>query len=144
MNKFNSRFTHNRAQYLAWLRGNAPALYRDCVPQLGVAEISDYHSLSGFWDSVGTTFNTVLSNVTNALPQLANTYSQYQSQRELIKTNTQRAARGQAPLRYENGRLVTDEGAPYTPAEQSLAGRYGNVALIGGLGVIALVLLLRK
>jgi hypothetical protein len=139
--------THNRAQYLGWLRGNAPALYRDCVPQMRVDEITDYEGLAGFWDSVGTTFSTVLSNVTNALPQLANTYSQYQQQRDVIKLNTQRAAQGAAPLRYENGALVNADGTPYSAEEYSLAKTAsGNVGLIAlaGVALLGVYLLARR
>jgi hypothetical protein len=136
----------NRAQFLAWLRGAAPAIYRDCVPQMAVEDIGEYSGIGGFWDSVGTTFSTVVTNVTNALPQIANTYSQYQSQRELIKSNTQRASQGLPPLRYEGGQLVTANGLPYTADEYTLAGRGGSmttIALIGAVAVIAL-LALRK
>lgn len=135
---------HNRAQYLAWLRGNAPALYRDVVPQMSIEDISTFSNLGGFWDSVGTTFSTVVSNVSNALPQLANTYSQYQSQRDAIKLNTQRASQGLAPLQYQNGQLVTANGLPYTPEEYSLAGRgYTTVALGAAAAIIAFLLLRR-
>lgn len=122
--------THNRAQYLAWLRAHAPQLYNQAMPVP--------NGVAGFWDSVGSTFNSVISNVTNALPNLANTYSQYQQSRNLIELNTQRAREGLSPLILQNGQLVTMDGQPYTEREWSIA-RTGVSPMTIGIGIAALL-----
>lgn len=130
--------THNRALYLAWLRQAHPKLYMQAIsPQ------SMRAGLSGFWDSVGATFNSVVSNVSNALPNLANTYAQYQQSRDLIEMNNQRARQGLPPLMLQNGQLVTMSGEMYTDNEWRLAstGISPNTMLIGTAVVIGLVLL---
>lgn len=137
----------NRAAYLAWLRRDFPALYRDVVPQTPIPFTdapSDFAapSLSGFWDSVGTTFGTVVSNVTNSLPQIASTYAQYRTQRDSIKLNSQRASMGLAPLQYQNGQYVPATNLPYTQSEYALASTGTNtttlllLAGVLGLGVV--------
>jgi hypothetical protein len=160
--------TYNRAQYLAWLRRDFPALYRDMVPQSDVTDVaksgdfsqllrwespgiastrhSGHPSLAGFLDSALNTFNTVVSNVTNSLPQLAQTYTQYSAQKDLLKINTDRAHAGLGPLQYVNGRLTTAQGLPYTPDEGLLAstGGLSTTALLGfaaaaGFGIILLM-----
>lgn len=166
-----SSATENRAAYLAWLRRDFPSLYRDMVPQITVpyaegvdfgapslqtlewespgvlrTEDSGHPSLAGFWDSVGTTFNTVVSNVTNSLPQLASTYAQYQSQKDILKLNSQRASAGLAPLEYRNGQLVPATGLPYTQAEYGLAstGVSATTVLLAGAAILGVVLLTRS
>lgn len=139
----------NRAQYLAWLRTNFPDLYADIMA--GVADNVREASLSGFFDSVGTAFSSVLNNVTKALPSLAQTYSQYEAQKKLLQVNTSRASQGLAPLQYDTqGRLITAGGLPYTAEDYQLALHGGTsgldsttLLLIGG-AVLLLVLVLRR
>jgi hypothetical protein len=127
--------TVNRAKYLAWLRTNYPDLYNEAMPQQGV---------SGFLDSIGSVFNNVVNNVTQALPQLANTYSQYRAQEQLIRMNSDRAKQGLPPLSYQNGQLVDASGQPYTSGDLSIAqtaSKWGPIAIVGGVVLLAVLLL---
>lgn len=129
--------TRNRAAYLAWLRTNFPDLWNEATsPQMG-----------GFFDSIGTVFNNVVNNVTQALPNLANTYAQYRAQEQLIRMNSDRARQGLGPLTYQNGQLVDASGQPYTPGDLSIAqtaSQWGPIAIIGGVVLLSVFLLRRK
>jgi hypothetical protein len=132
----NDQMTRNRALYLVWLRTNFPDLYRASVVNDG---------LSGILDSIGSAFNNLVKNVTDSLPQLANTYTQYQTQRQLIESNSQRAQQGLPPLVYQNGQLVPMTGGSYTAEDYRLASTAGfstgtilMIAVAFGLGVLLL------
>lgn len=145
----NDTKAHNRALYLAWLRQTAPQLYWDAMRSAdNMAVEYDPGAISGFWDSVGSAFQSVATNVAQAVPQLATAYAGYQNQQELIKANTQRAQQGLAPyVMGANGQLTIAQGAGYTDAEWRLAqtGNTTNTLLIaGGLGLLAIILLMRK
>lgn len=129
--------TVNRAKYIAWLRTNYPDLYNEAMPQQNVG---------GFLDSIGSVFNNVVNNVTQALPNLANTYAQYRAQEQLIRMNSERAKQGLAPLSYQNGQLVDSGGQPYTSGDLSIAqtaSQWGPY-LIGGAVLILGFMLLRR
>lgn len=140
---------HHRAQYLAWLRANFPELYYHAMGAArGTLESA---RLGGFLDSIGNAFTTVVSSVSKALPSLAQTYAQYESQKQLLQVNTTRASQGLAPLQYDaQGRLVTSSGIPYTAADYALAQRGGTgfdsttLLLFGGGALLLLLLLLRR
>lgn len=129
--------TENRAMFLAWLRENHPDIYSQFVaPAPLVGQQLAPVALSGFLDSIGNAFNSVLTNVTNSLPKLAETYSTYQQQRELLRINAERARAGQAPLTVNaQGQLITAAGIPYTEDEWRIAQSAGG---IGTGGMIAL------
>lgn len=139
-----------RAQFLAWLRINFPELYdagtnrANAIP--AASGIGD-DSGGGFWSSIGDTFNNVVSNVTQALPQLAQTYASYQNQQNIIKLNAQRAQQGLAPLTYNAQGQLMQGGVPYTSSDLRLAGSGGisttTLLLMGG-GALALILALRR
>lgn len=129
--------TVNRAKFLAWLRSNYPHLWNQVVPS---------RQIGGFLDSLGSTFNNIVTNVTQALPNLANTYAQYRAQEQLIRMNADRARQGLAPLTYQNGQLVDASGQPYTESDLSIARTgfsIGNIAMIGTAVVLAIILLTR-
>lgn len=131
--------TRNRAMFLAWLRMNYPDLYNEAMPAP--------QQISGFLDSLGSTFNNIVNNVTTALPNLANTYAQYRSQSQLISMNADRARQGLGPLVYQNGQLVDMQGVPFNANDLRIAGTgglsLGMMALIGA-GVLGLLLVLKK
>lgn len=129
--------THNRALFLVWLRTNFPDLYRQAMESGG--------ALGGIFDSIGSAFNNLVKNVTDSLPQLANTYTQYQTQRQLIEANARRAEQGLPPLVYQNGQLVPMGGGSYSEADYTLAQTAGlstgSVLMIAGaIGIILLLL----
>lgn len=130
--------TRNRAMFLAWLRNNYPHLYNEAMPS---------QQMGGFLDSLTSTFNTVLTNVTQALPNLANTYAQYQAQAQLIRMNTDRARQGLSPLVYQNGQLVDMQGQPYDADDLSLARTGGlsisTIAVIGAALFLGGIMLFR-
>lgn len=105
--------THNRALFLVWLRTNFPDLYAQAMDGGG--------SLGGIFDSIGSAFNNLVKNVTDSLPQLANTYTQYQTQRQLIEANARRAEQGLPPMVYQNGQLVPMTGGVYSQSDYTLA-----------------------
>lgn len=112
----------NRAQYIAWLRSNFPQLYSDVIRSMR-GEFRQ-RQLSGFFDSVGSAFTSFVDNVTKSLPQLAQTYTQYEAQKDLLRVNTQRAQQGLAPLQYNaQGQLITSGGLPYTAEDFQIAQR---------------------
>ena len=140
----NDAVARNRAQYLAWLRGNFPELYYQAIGN--ARDASRGPGMSGIFDSIGNAFTSVVSDVTKALPSLAQTYSQHESQKNLLAANTQRAAQGLAPLQYNAaGQLVTAGGLPYTAADYQLALRGGTgsssttLLLLGGGALLLLV-----
>lgn len=111
--------TQARAQYLAWLRSKFPTLYETAIMRTVQPPTN---GLSGLFDSIGTVFGNVVKSVTNALPQLANTYSEYRQAESLIKLNSQRASQGLSPLTYNaNGQLITASGQPYSAQDFSIA-----------------------
>lgn len=129
--------TRNRAAYLAWLRTNYPHLYNEAMPT----------QMGGFFDSIGNAFNNVVNNVTQALPNLANTYAQYRAQEQLIRMNSERAKQGLAPLSYQNGQLVDASGQPYTQNDLSIAqtaSQWGPIAIVGGVVLLGVLLLSRR
>lgn len=137
----------NRALYLAWLRQNFPELYDDAVAS--VRESFERQQLSGLFDSIGNAFKGIIDNVTQSLPQLAQTYTQYQAQKDLLKANTQRAQQGLPPLQYNaQGQLVNASGLPYTTEDYQIAQR-GSVGLdqtsmlllVGGFVVLLIILM---
>lgn len=133
-----SAATVNRAKFLAWLRANYPDLYNEAMPRA---------QMGGFLDSIGSVFNNVVTNVTQALPNLANTYAQYRAQEQLIRMNAERAKQGLAPLSYQNGQLVDASGQPYTQSDLSIASTANTwlpVAIVGGVLLFAVLLLKRK
>lgn len=105
--------THNRALFLVWLRTNFPDLYAQAMDGGG--------NLGGIFDSIGSAFNNLVKNVTDSLPQLANTYTQYQTQRQLIEANARRAEQGLPPMVYQNGQLVPMTGGVYSQSDYTLA-----------------------
>lgn len=128
---------HNRALFLVWLRSNFPDLYRKAA--------NEDNGLSGLFDSIGTTFNNLVNNVTNALPSLANTYAQYRNQEQLIQANAQRAQQGLPPLVYQNGQLVPMAGSGYSESDYRLAQTGGMstgsmLMIAGAVGIILLLL----
>ena len=78
MNATQTAVTKARAQYLAWLREKFPTLYEYAV--MRTIQAPPAAGLSGFLDSIGTVFGNVVKSVTTALPQLANTYSEYRQE----------------------------------------------------------------
>lgn len=135
----------NRAQYLAWLRTNFPEIYEDAIAP--VRQEFEERQLSGFFDSLGTAFNSVVDNVTKALPQLSQAYAQYNTQRDLLRANTARASQGLAPLQYNSqGQLITATGLPYTAEDYQLAQRGSSgfdtttLLLVGGFLIALLIL----
>lgn len=122
---------HNRAKYLTWLQQNFPDLYNR-----GVVNDVNYGPQLGDWSDI---FN----NITDALPQLAQTYAQYTTAQNLIDLNTQRAKQGLAPLTNVGGQLV-----PVTATAQnlSLAGGTNTLLWVGlaGVGLLGVFLLARK
>lgn len=136
----------SRAQYLAWLRTNFPDLYEDATAS--IREDFQQRQLSGFFDTIGTAFNSIVTNVSQALPQLAQTYAQYGAQKDLLRANTTRANQGLPPLQYNaQGQLVTTAGLPYTAEDYQLAQRgskgldQNTMLLIVGALVLLLVIL---
>lgn len=127
---------HNRALYLAWLRQYAPELYADVMPASS--------GMSGILDSIGSAFNSVVSNVSSALPNLATTYAQYRTQRDLIETNNERARRGEPPLVMQDGQLMVMGGEPYTDREWNIAGTglSPTMMILGAVAFAALLYLL--
>lgn len=130
----------NRALYLAWLRSNYPALYEVAV---GVP-------LAGIFDSISNAFSNVVKSVSDALPNLAQTYAQYRTQEQLIKENTRRAQQGLAPLvMTSGGQLVEMRSGDITEDEWRIASTGGgmstaNVMMIAAAVGIGLILLLRR
>lgn len=127
---------HNRALFLVWLRSNFPDLYRKAMNEDG--------GLGGLFDSIGTTFNNLVNNVTNALPSLANTYAQYRNQEQLIQANAQRAQQGLPPLVYQNGQLVPMTGGGYSESDYRIAqtGGLSTGSMLMIAGAIGIILLL--
>lgn len=105
--------TQNRALYLLWLRSNFPELYRQAVE-------GSTTGLNGILDSIGNTFNNIVNNVTQSLPQLATTYTQYRTQQQIIEMNSQRAQQGLPPLIQQNGQLVPMTGT-YSDSDYQIA-----------------------
>lgn len=135
--------TENRAIYIAWLRENFPDLYAESIPHTTIPG----EGMGGILDSIGSTFNSVLTNVTNSLPQLANTYTQYRTSKEMIELNNKRAAQGLVPLQNIGGQLVpvttqyTDDDLRFVQA-----GGYstGTVLMIAGGVALVLWLAMRR
>jgi hypothetical protein len=131
-----------RAVYLNWLRTNFPDLYNDAVG----ANAASSAGVGGFFDTIGTTFSNVVSSVTNALPNLANTYAQYKSSESLIKMNNERAKQGLVPLQSVNGQLVP-VGGQYEEQDYMLAqtgiSTPTAIMLVAGVALV-LYLALRK
>lgn len=128
--------THNRALFLVWLRSNFPELYRQAMNNGG--------GLSGLFDSIGSAFNNLVKNVTESLPSLANTYTQYRTQEQLIEANARRAEQGLAPLVYQNGQLVPMTGGIYSESDYTLAQSAGlstgsMLMIAGAIGIILLL-----
>jgi hypothetical protein len=137
-----------RAQYLAWLRSSFPELYDAATMNVRPpgAGLGDDTSSGGFFDSLGSAFNNVVTNVTQALPQLANTYAAYENQQNLIRLNSQRANQGLSPLTYNAQGQLMAGGIPYTSSDLRLAGSglsLTTLLLIGG-GAIGLIFLLKN
>lgn len=136
----------NRAQYLAWLRREFPSLYQDAVASL--RDDFERQQMAGLFDSIGNAFTSIVDNVTKNLPQLAQTYAQYDAQKDLLRANTERARQGLAPLQYNSqGQLVTASGLPYTAEDYQIAQRgYGMdtptlLLLVGGVALVFFILL---
>lgn len=134
-----------RAQYLAWLRQNFPSLYDDVVSEL--QNEFNQRQMAGLFDSIGNAFTNIVDNVTKNLPQLAQTYAQYDAQKDLLRANTQRAQQGLPPLTYNaQGQLITASGLPYSATDYQIAQRgYGMdtqtmLLLFGGLALVVFIL----
>lgn len=135
-----------RAQFIAWLRDNYPEAYAAGFPMMGDANLGD-DSGGGFWSNVGDAFTSAVTNITAALPTLANDYVQYQNAQNLITLNAQRANQGLAPLTMNaSGQLVSANGYPVTNRDLSLAssGLSTTTWLLIGGGALALILLLKR
>lgn len=132
--------THNRALFLAWLRTNFPDLYADATKSAG---------LGGFFDSLTSAFNNVVTNVSNALPNLANTYAQYRQQEQLIRLNSQRANQGLPPLiQNAQGQWVDMAGQAYDDSDWELASTgglsTGSMLMIAVAVGLTLVLIFKR
>lgn len=132
---------HNRANFLAWLRANFPDLYTEAV--------TEAETMGGIFDNLTSAFNNVVTNVTNALPNLANTYAQYKAQSQLIKANAQRAQQGLPPLvQNAQGQWVDVTGRLYDEQDYRLAQTGGmslaSIAMIGAAVLLGLILILKK
>jgi hypothetical protein len=126
----------NRAIYIAWLRENFPDLYAESIPSTTIPG----QGMSGILDSIGSTFNSVLTNVTNSLPQLANTYAQYKSSKDMIALNNERARQGLVPLQNIGGQLIPVT-TQYTQDDLRFvqAGGYSTTTLLAiaaGVGLV--------
>lgn len=145
MNATQTAVVKARAQYLAWLREKFPTLYETAIMRTVQPPTN---GLSGLLDSIGTVFGNVVNSVTTALPQLANTYSEYRQAESLIKLNSQRAQQGLSPLTYNaNGQLVTASGQPYSAQDFSIASSGMGTATwiaLGAAGLLAVWLLARS
>lgn len=131
--------TEAKAQFIAWLRTNYPEAYA-----IGFSQSAPSQGVSGFWDS----FDAAVSNITQALPDLAKTYVDYQNAQNLIELNAKRAQQGMSPLTLNaQGQLVTAGGLPVTQNDMRLAsGSISNTTLLigGGVALLLIVLLLNR
>lgn len=125
--------TVNQYLFLKWMHDTHPGLY----------EASSAKQLSGFMDSLGTAFTTVIE----AAPKLYSQYIDGKTQISLLKANLQRAQQNLPPV-DASGQVITTGMPGYAiPAGYPISNNpFASVppwVWIAGAGVVALLLLKR-
>lgn len=114
-----------KANFLAWLRFNHPALYSQAVTQP--------IALAGFWDSVTKVFDSV----TNTVTKVGSAYVQGRAALDLVKANIKRAKQGLEPVNSIDELNAAPQGA----------GMFGSIppaVIYVGIGIVAFMLLRRR
>lgn len=138
--------SQNRMGFLGWLKYRHPALYGAVMP-IVASRVSGNRQLGGFFDSLTSGISTVITKVSEVLPNLADKYLQTKEQIDLVKLNLERAKAG-LPSYDSLAQAATETQTRQTSAPSgngfSMSSVPWYVWAVLGVGVASLLLRRRR
>lgn len=140
-----------KKDYLKWMQQNEPFIYEVAMQRLR----NENSNLSG-WADFGASIGKAFSTVTNTVSNLAPTYLQYKQQKKVMDMQMRRAEQGLPPANVEDytpAVKVRVDASPETQqaiqtaavqATQTGIDKMMPVFLLGGVGIIAMLMLKKK